>query len=443
MERRDERVRKLLGLGIFFLLPAMALAAPKQTVVFWHSVEYEGHKRIFDAVVKRFNAKHKDIRVEITAVPGEMLRDVTNISKLMNAVSSGTGPDVYRLDRFTVSERAALKLIENIEPFLSKDDDIQKQFVDFAFRESQFRGKLYAIPDNIDARALFYRKDILRESGVESSEFDAARGPLSLNRFREILGKVTKTDSAGNLERVGLMLGKDQNFLHFTWGLASGGVFASESSCEVTPENSGVKAGFEFGMSYLKSLGGAGKVQHFVKRFGEGGEFEKEHPFVTGRTVFSVNGPWILKQLSEKLKPEQWGVTYIPSSQNKKWSWSGGWSYVVPKGAKNPKGALEFIRFLSAPETQRELVREMGILPSQKSVLESPPKISKEMDFFFKLLPVSQPRPLLPVSVMYWNELTAVQERVLTDEKYDTKLLEADLLAVREKVQRRLQRYCR
>jgi multiple sugar transport system substrate-binding protein len=425
------------------MFPMVAWAAPKQTVVFWHSVEYEAHKRIFDAVVKRFNAKHKDIRVETAVVPGEMLRDVTNISNLMNAVSSGTGPDVYRLDRFTVSERAALKLLEDLTPLVSNGDEIRSQFVDFAIRESLFRDRLYAIPDNIDVRALFYRKDILRSSGVDPSEFDNAKGPVSLERFREILSKVKVLDDKGNLERVGMLLGKDQNFLHYTWGMASEGIFASEASCEVTPENSGVKAGFVFGMEYLKSLGGVAKFQSFVKRYGEGGEFEKEHPFVAGRAVFSVNGPWILKQISQKLSPNQYGVTYIPSVKSKKFSWSGGWSYVVPKGAKNPKGAMEFIKFLTAPETQRELVREMGILPSQKTVLDSPPKLSKEMDFFLGLLPVSQSRPVLPVSAMYWKELTAVQDKILVDDKFDAKSLSSELSVIREKVQRRLQRYCR
>jgi multiple sugar transport system substrate-binding protein len=326
---------------------------------------------------------------------------------------------------------------------LSPNDNIRSQFVDFAMRESLFRDRVYAIPDNTDVRALFYRKDILRSAGVDPAELDHAKGPLSLERFREILGKVKVVDASGNLERVGMLLGKDQNFLHYTWGMAFEGVFASEASCEVTPQNAGVKAGFEFGMDYLRSLGGVGKFQSFVRRYGEGGEFEKEHPFITGRTVFSVNGPWILKQVSQKLTPDQYGVTYIPALKKKKFSWSGGWSYVVPKGAKNPKGALEFIKFLTAPETQRELVREMGILPSQKSVLESPPKLSKEMDFFFGLLPASQSRPVLPVSAMYWKELSTVQDKILADDKYDAKFLSSDLAAIQEKVQRRLQRYCR
>ncbi len=432
-----------------FLLPLLlrvfgtdALGAPKDTVEFWHSVENEPHKKIFDEVVKRFNVKNKNIRVQVSAVPGEVLKDVTNISKLMNAVSSGTGPDVYRLDRFTVAERAALKLLEELSPHVPNEGELRANFADFAIRESLFRDKLFAVPDNIDARALFYRKDILTSVGVNPAEFDSQKGPVSLDRFREVLAKVVKKNGQGELERLGLAIGKDQSFLHYTWGMAMGGVFASEVACEVTPTHPGVRSGFQFGIDYLKSLGGVEKYQNFLRRFGEQGEFEKEHPFITGRVAFSVNGPWIMKQFAKRLSPEQWGVTYIPAVGKEKFTWSGGWSYVIPKGARNPKGAMEFIRFLTAPETQKELIRDLGILPSHKRLLKEPPPLSREMAFFFSLMPFSRARPALPVSAMYWKELEQIQEKVLSDEKYSSAQLSRELELVREKVQRRLQRYC-
>jgi multiple sugar transport system substrate-binding protein len=412
-------------------------------VVFWHSIEYPEHKKILDAVVKRINEQQSKLRVEVAAVPGEMVRDVTNISKLMNAVSSGTGPDVYRLDRFTVAERASLKLLEDLTPYGGNADSLKSEFLDYVAQEVTFRGKVYAVPDNIDARALFYRKDLLKKAGVDVAEFDSSRGPMELERFRTVVQKVKMVNAAGELERVGLVPGADQGFFHYTWGLAHGGSFVATEGCDVTPEDRGVTAGFQFGIDLLRDIGGIGKYNRFVKRAADSGELENNHPFVTGRAVFSINGPWVLKLFSEKLKPEQWGVTYIPSVQKRKFSWSGGWSYVVPKGAKNPEGGYEFIKYLTAADTQEAIVKGMGILSARKGVLKLNSGVSKEMKFFIELLPFSTSRPVVPVSALYWKELQSIQNNILKNPNYSSDLLSDDLLAMKNKVGKRLRRYCK
>jgi multiple sugar transport system substrate-binding protein len=426
------------------LLPFVAHAKSKRDpVVFWHSIEYPEHKKIIDDVVKRFNEQQSTLRVEVAAVPGEMIRDVTNISKLMNAVASGTGPDVYRLDRFTVAERASLKLLEDLTPYGADIASLKEEFLDYVVQESSFRGKVFALPDNIDARALFYRKDLLKKAGVDIEEFDPSRGPMSLERFRTLVQKVKVVNAAGELERVGIVPGTDQGFFHYTWGLAHGGLFVDSTGCEVTPEDPGVEAGFRYGINLLRDMGGLAKYNSLTKRVASSGELINNHPFATGKAVFSINGPWMLKLFQEKLKPEQWGVTYIPSDKNRKFSWSGGWSYVVPKGAKNPAGGYAFIKYLTSAETQKQIVKGMGIMPPRKKVLALDLGVSKEMKFFLDLLPYSASRPVLPVSAMYWKELQAVQENVFKTPNYSDDMLLQDLAAVKNKVGTRLRRYCK
>lgn len=428
---------------LWIALPCAQAAPRKETVVFWHSIEYPEHKAIIDSVVKRFNEQQSKVKVEVAAVPGEMVRDVTNIAKLMNAVSSGTGPDVYRLDRFTVAERASLKLLEDLTPYGGNADSLKREFLDYVVQEVMFRGKVYAVPDNIDARALFYRKDLLKKAGIDAAEFDASRGPVDLDRFRSILQKVKLTNASGELEQVGLVPGADQGFFHYTWGLAHEGSFVAPEGCNVTPEDTGVFAGFKFGMDLLRDIGGIDKYNRFVRRAADSGDLGNNHPFVSGKAVFSINGPWVLKIFSEKLKPEQWGVTYIPSVKKRKFSWSGGWSYVIPKGAKNPEGGYEFIKYLTAADTQEAIVKGMGILPSRKGVLKASSGVSKEMKFFMELLPHSTSRPVLPVSALYWKELQVVQNNILSKPNYSTDALSDELSAMKNRVGKRLQRYCK
>ncbi len=64
-------------------------------------------------MVDAFNKQSTTSCVKMVAVPGSE----TDIAKLTTAVRGGTGPDVYELDRFTVAERAAAGVLEDLTPF--------------------------------------------------------------------------------------------------------------------------------------------------------------------------------------------------------------------------------------------------------------------------------------------------------------------------------------
>src|SRR5216110_1620779 len=64
-------------------------------------------------IVNNFNKQSKTTCVKMVAVPGSE----TDIAKLTTAVRGGTGPDIYELDRFTVAERAAAGVLEDLTPY--------------------------------------------------------------------------------------------------------------------------------------------------------------------------------------------------------------------------------------------------------------------------------------------------------------------------------------
>ena len=64
-------------------------------------------------IVTAFNKQSNSTCVKLVQVPGSE----TDIAKLTTAVRGGTGPDVYMLDRFTVAERAAAGVLEDLTPY--------------------------------------------------------------------------------------------------------------------------------------------------------------------------------------------------------------------------------------------------------------------------------------------------------------------------------------
>ncbi len=122
----------------------------------------------------------------MVAVPGSE----TDIAKLTTAVRGGTGPDVYELDRFTVAERAAAGVLTDLTQYGAAD--LASNYLDFAWKEALFKGKPYALPDDTDARVLYYNKDMLQAAGVDASQLDIAKGAPTVDLIRSLASKLNK-----------------------------------------------------------------------------------------------------------------------------------------------------------------------------------------------------------------------------------------------------------
>src|SRR4029077_4677145 len=164
-------------------------AGPSQ-VLFWTShtpPDTTGMQHMVDA----FNKQSTTSCVKMVAVPGSE----TDIAKLTTAVRGGTGPDVYELDHFTVAERAAAGVLEDLSPFGAASESAN--YLDFAWKEALFKGKPYALPFDTDARALFYNKDLLQAAGVDASALDISKGAPTIDTIRTMANKLNKKDSSG------------------------------------------------------------------------------------------------------------------------------------------------------------------------------------------------------------------------------------------------------
>src|SRR5207253_916701 len=129
-------------------------------------------------MVTAFNKQSTTSCVKLVQVPGSE----TDIAKLTTAVRGGTGPDVYMLDRFTVAERAAAGVLEDLTPYGAAS--LGSSYLDFAWQEAQFKGKPYALPFDTDTRALYYNKDLLKAAGVDTSALDARDKPVTIDAVR-------------------------------------------------------------------------------------------------------------------------------------------------------------------------------------------------------------------------------------------------------------------
>ncbi|GHU15682.1 sugar ABC transporter substrate-binding protein [Spirochaetia bacterium] len=396
---------------------------------------HSGNDRVaIDQIIAAYNAGNPVQQVEYIYVTGDM----TDITKLLTAVRAGTGPDVYLLDRFTVGERAAQGVLEDITDRLKAiDPNLKDKYLEFAWNEAQFRGRTYALPWETDARAIYYRKDILRDAGIDVSILDPSRGPVTIAQLTEIANKLNVTDAQGNYTRIGFIPWAAQGW-HYTFGFVFGGKFADLAAGKVTPMDRGVVAAYQYFYDTGKALGPQ-KVRTFLSTYDPPNLPPEQSPFYQGNLPIMITGDWEIANIREYAPNIDYGITWLPIAKagDKSTSFAGGWSMVIPTGAKNVDGGVRFMAYATGEAGQRVFAKVSGHLPTWKSLLNDNSLFSERHQFFRELLPLAQSRPVLPMHAFYWDQLTAAQN----DVSMNLKTPEEALRSVESQSQAQLNRF--
>jgi multiple sugar transport system substrate-binding protein len=367
------------------------------------------------SIVDAFNQANPDTCVKMTIVPGSE----TDITKLLTAIRGGAAPDVYMVDRFTVPQRAA----EGVLAELTDAAALKDQHLEFAWNETQFQGKTYALPFDTDARALFYNKDLIEAAGEDPAKLDIANGPPTIAEVLAIADKITKEDADGNYETIGWIPGGpgpagqpgaiDQGW-HYTWGFAHGGSFADTASCKVTPTDPGVVAGFQFLYDFAKERDPE-KITRFVStNMPDPTNPAQQNAFTTGKLGMVVTGDWRIDEMAKYSPDTNFGFTYIPvpNEGDESATWAGGWSVALIPGSQVADQAWKFMQYFAGPEGQAAYVKETKHLPTLSALLSDASLYDEQHKTFLDFLDVAQNRPPLAVGAIYWDALTAAQGSV-------------------------------
>lgn len=423
--------RFLVAMAMGLLVANGAMAKTK--IVFWDTSGSEARRAETKQVVDDFNASQSQYEVErITVASSE-----TDDSKLQTAVMAGKGPDVYLLDRFTVAQRAAAGMLEDLSSQVVKDagsiEAMGDKYVDYAWDEVLFKGHVYGLPTETDIRYLYYNKDMIRAAGVDPAEFDWQNGPLSLSRVKEISAAITKRDKEGKYSEIGFIPWFSQGW-HYTWAFAHKGNFVDNQTGLLSLTDSGVVNGIQFMYDWAADYG-AQEVATFLSTYSPPQNPEANHPFIQSKIAMLVSGPWEHPKF-HKHATVDWGITYIPTPDKSKTSWSGGNSLVVPKGAESIEASYAFIRYFSGPKGMKTFADIAGRFPTLKSLQTGKLPFAEE-EFMRDVLANSNSRPALPVGALLWNQLSSIQSNVILNRAEP----QAALKKAEKTVNKKLKRY--
>ncbi|MGM0879019.1 MAG: ABC transporter substrate-binding protein [Bacillota bacterium] len=380
------------------------------TVTFWHS-QTDTTGEAVEGVIKAFEEKNPDIKINAvyTANQGEGQNE-----KLLTAVSGGNPPDVAYFDRFEIGSWAAQGSLEDLTDLAEESGVTKETYYPFAWEEASYEGKLYGMPTSTDSRLVYFNKDHFEEAGL-----DPENPPKTIAELEAASEKLTKKDGS-RFERIGFIPWFGQGWL-YGWGWAFGGEFYNPETKTVTANDPKVIEALQWMTDFAKKYN-VEDIAGFTDSQGTGAATD---PFLTGQLSMKVSGPWEVSAI-KKFSPDlNYGVFPMPTPTGENHTtWSGGWSVVIPKGAKNKDAAWEFLKFFSGEEGQKifsGIARDFSVIDSVNEELgykDDP--ILKE---FVEILPSSHHRPVMTQGSLYWNELASAVENATRENGTPEELL--------------------
>jgi multiple sugar transport system substrate-binding protein len=187
----------LLILGLVFAFGGGPGRAPRQenvTLTWWKTFEDPTN---LQELIQEYQKLYKSVTINYVK------KDIaTYEQELINAIASGTGPDIYTIHNDWLPKYKD-KLIEAPVNILSLRQ-FQETFVDVAVSDLIDEGKIYALPLSVDVLALYYNKDILGSAGISTP-------PATWPELVSAVEKITTQDQPGNFVKSGVAMGTGNN----------------------------------------------------------------------------------------------------------------------------------------------------------------------------------------------------------------------------------------
>ncbi|MDP8926375.1 MAG: ABC transporter substrate-binding protein, partial [Actinomycetota bacterium] len=321
-------------------------------------------------IVDRFNQQNEgEIEVEY-----RQMSRITDeyFDELSSEFGSGSVPpiDVIGGDVIWAPEFAANGWIEDLSRRMYADYSprVPDAFLSAAMTSVSFRNDLWGVPWFTDVGLLYYRRDLLEDSGFTGP-------PKTWDGLKEMANKVTQDAGTqyGFVFQGDAYEGGVVNGCEYIWS-ANGEIMRGNISVIDPDRQTGLSASniVEIdsdqavrGLSIERSMIEDGVAPQEVASWRERESLEA---FNAGDAVFLRGWPYMYQIFAQegKVSQDQVGIAELPVAEEGMQSWSclGGWNMYINSASQNKDAAWEFIKFATSPEIQKFRAIEGSFLPT-------------------------------------------------------------------------------
>ena len=313
-------------------------------------------------LVEKFNKQNKgEFQVTYRVMPAST---DAYFDKLRTEFQAGGGDiDVMGADVIWPIQFAAQGWLQDLSDNFPASE--QQKFLPAPVEASSYEDGIYAVPWFTDAGLLYYRKDLLEQSGFSAP-------PKTWDELMEMAQTVS--------EEAGIPNGFVFQGSNYEGGVCNGleyirthggDVLENVTSGAVIIDSPEAAAGLETWRSMVADGVAPEAVVNYT-------ETESVPVFGEGEAVFLREWPGTYGDIAggqayPKLKIEQVGVAPIPVAPgNQSFSTLGGWTMAINAQTDMPEEAWEFVQFMTSEESLKFRSIEGGYIPGRSSLLDDP-----------------------------------------------------------------------
>lgn len=295
--------------------------------------------------IKRFNEVFPNVKVEYSPI-------AENFQTTMKAdFSAGTNVDVLYIDSSLYTAFAPNGQLLDLKPFMDQVGVKQTDFLgEMAKLYTTQDNKVYALPKDFGALALFVRDDFAQKAGID---------PKSIKTWDDWKNAAQKMTTNGV---IGQCIAFEVQRLGALW--IEKGVTAIDNGKANLAQPGAVDA-YKFWADLYKNKQAAAAKDVGAGWCGEG--------LGQGKFAMALEGGWLLPVMADQYKDIKYTAIPIPVPTDGKQGtlvFTNGWGAAA--NTKYPNAAAALVLFLTGPKNQQAVLQTGFAMPTRQSLLNDP-----------------------------------------------------------------------
>jgi multiple sugar transport system substrate-binding protein len=334
--------------------PSGASPTGTVTIQFWHA-QTDVDAKAMQRLVSAFNASHPNIVVQASA-GGTSTGDL--LPKVTTAIAAGTYPDIAYIYGSYAANIAQSGKTVNLANRVNEPGFGWNDFYPASKQIVSPGGKVIGFPALIDNLSVIYNKKLFAAAGVPDPSPD-----WTWSDFRNVAKELT--DPAKHIYGVNYPIGGD--LLDTSWrffpGLwqRGGQILSSDDKQALFNSQPGVQ-----NLTLWQQMATTDKSVYLDPTASKA-----EPLFTSGHLAMFVSGPWEVPTLNEA--KVDWADVQLPAVNGNHQTVSGPDNWVVfNHDPARVNAAVEFLKWLTAPQQDLTWMMASGSLPIRPSILQLP-----------------------------------------------------------------------
>ena len=353
-------MKNLLAAIFIGFVTAVSPAQAVTELTFYYPIAVGGPlTKVVDNLVAGFQKEHPDVK--INAVYAGNYDDAR--IKALAALRAGQPAQMsvlFSIDLYELLEQDAILPFDDVAG-TPADKAWLKSFYPALMANGTYKGKVYGIPFQRSTIVMYWNKEAFKEAGL-----DPEKPPATWNEMAQMARKLVKKDASGNVSRWGVMV-PSTGYAYWMFQ-----AFARENGQDLM-NREGNRTNFAHpdvvgALQYWVDLGNKFKVM--PEGTVEWGTLRQS--FTEGKTAIMWHTTGNLTAVKDTAR-FPFGVAMLPASKQRGSPTGGGNWYLFKKSTPaERKAALEFIKWVTAPERTAEWSIATGYVGTRPDAYETP-----------------------------------------------------------------------